>query len=269
MSKDRYEIAKKVLRSLKSSSRGLDFQIVVIDNGSRFKIDSGDLPERSTYFEMPINLGYWGLLYWALFSENSPLASNDSQYIYIIESDHIHYAFGELSKIVNALNVFEEIASARVQEFSIKFKYFYSKEARFLPFRKKRSYVSLRNAVTKERAKFDRIENMPNLYKSNLHSRLPSVFRMSVLRIAFNELARKEQFSEYDFFEIFYRLSPTILIFDKGIYYPASSAQNSKKVLSGSWLGNYDGNREYYKETRVASFTEVDLHLKPIHCNIQ
>lgn len=250
MTEDRYEIALKTVNSLRNIGDVASCELVIIENGSKFKCPNESLPPNSTYIFMEKNLGYWGILYWALFSRFSPLSNLNTEYIYIIESDHIHYDLARLNIAISVLDKYKDVASARVQEFSVRFRALYAKEYKFLPFRKRRSLVSLRNAVTKDKVKFIKLPEESGAYLANWHARLPSVFRLSSLVRTFDILSSLEKFSEFDFFQIMHKESQRVIVLNRGIYFPASSAANSKQVLSGSWMKNYQGENYGYQATR-------------------
>jgi len=265
MSQDRFSIAKAVLGSLKASENFLNCNFLIIDNGSKYTLKQSELLVGCTYITMPQNLGYWGILHWAMYSPFSPLYDDSPEYIYIVESDHIHFAFNKLNEVLESLDSHPEITCARVAEFSVRYRHFFSKENRLLPFRRKRSLVSTRNAITKQKASFVPIKENDSIYLSNWHARLPSVFRYASLKETFNQLALRSSFTEHHFFEIMHEQSSQILVLDKGIFYPASSASNSKNVLSGSWMQNYGGKSEGYQPTRIAQLKPEELLEKPIN----
>ena len=265
MTEDRFEICKEVLKSLRVIEDESNFQIIVIDNGSKFKVSRDQLPHKSRYIEMPYNLGYWGLLYWFIFSNNSPFQELRTEYIYFVESDHIHFNCGALKTVVQVMDAYPKIMSTRVQEFSVRRKWLFSKDLKFFPFRVKRSIVSLRDLVTGKRVKFMPTKLAPKFYFANWHAKLPSVFRTHAIEIAFRNLAELGSFTEYDFFVEMHNQSESILVLDNGIYFPKSSARNSSKVLSGSWMNNYKGKFSDYLPTRVSSLRNEILNESPIH----
>lgn len=260
MTQDRYDIAKKVIRSITSFFKTTNCKLWVLDNGSKLKIDLENYPQGTTVINFNNNIGYWGALHWFLNSGPSPISKVNKKYLYIVESDHIHFDMLKLKKVVEFLETNHKINCVRVQEFSVRNRFMYSKEARYLPFRKMRSIVSLRDNVTNKKAEFLRSSKDSQIYISNLHSRLPSVFRLEVLRLVFQQLAGLNNFTEKDFYKVTHTFSQTIGILDGGIFFPASSASNSHKIQSGSWGKNYFGNMTNYIPTRVSSISNQDLN---------
>jgi hypothetical protein len=153
-----------------------------------------------------------------------------------------------------------KIKCTRVQEFSVRKRIMYSKEAKYLPFRRKRSIISLRDHVSNKKAWFQRMGHDSQIYLSNLHSKLPSVFRLESLQFAFQELAKLENFTEEDFYKVMHNLSPTIGVLNGGIFFTASSYSNSHLVQSGSWGRNYSGDMTDYIPTRISSLSKKDLN---------
>lgn len=261
MTQERYDIAKKVIESISSFFQDTNCRLLVIDNGSKFKIDLENYPQGTVLINFDNNIGYWGALHWFLNSQSSPISKKNKKYLYIVESDHIHFDMFKL-KVVEFLETNSEINCVRVQEFSVRNRFMYSKEARYLPFRKLRSIVSLRNHVTNKKSKFLRSSEGSQIYFTNLHSRLPSVFRFEILRLAFQMLAKFDNFTEKDFYEVMHTFSQTIGILDGGIFYSLSSYSNSHKIQSGSWGKNYFGSMTNYIPTRVSSISNEDLSTK-------
>lgn len=262
MTKDRYEIAKKVIESISIFFEKTGCKLWVLDNGSKYVINQNSYPPGTTIINLEKNIGYWGALHWFLNSNFSPIFWSDKKYLYIIESDHIHYDISKLSEVVNFMDSNLDINCVRVSEFSVKNRLLYSKEAKYLPFRKSRSLVSLRNHITGEKGKFWRTSKDCPVYFSNLHSRLPSVLRLEILKLTFQQLAELDNFTEKDFYMAMNSFSNTIGVLDSGIYYPASSESNSRSVQSGSYGINYFGGMNDYFLTRVSSISNQDLSTK-------
>ena len=262
MTKDRYEIAKKVINSISIFFETTGCKLWVLDNGSKYKIDENSFPRGTSIINLGNNIGYWGALHWFLNSNLSPIYQTEKKYLYIIESDHIHFDIFKLHDVVNFMESNLDINCVRVSEFSVKNRLFYSKEAKLLPFRKNRSLVSLINHITNEKAKFWRTSKDCQVYFSNLHSRLPSVLRLEVLRIVFQQLAELDNFDEKDFYRAMHSFTDTIGVLDSGIYYPASSESNSRLVQSGSYGINYLGGMDNYFATRLSSISNQDLSTK-------
>ena len=260
MSEDRFKIAKEVVKSISEFFETTNCKLWVLDNGSKFKVANELYPKGSSIINFTHNIGYWGALHWFLNSGSSPIFRVGKEYLYIVESDHIHFNMHKLKNVMSFMDTNPKIKCTRVQEFSIRKRIMYSKEARYLPFRRKRSIISLRDHVTNKKAWFQRTGNDSQVYFSNLHSRLPSVFRLESLQSAFQELAEFENFSEEDFYKVMHNFSPTIGVLNGGIFFPASSYSNSHLVQSGSWGRNYSGDMTNYIPTRISSLSKNDLN---------
>lgn len=262
MTKDRFEIAIKVVDSISNFFEATGCKLWVLDNGSKYKIDLNAYPRGTSIINLENNIGYWGALHWFLNSDLSPIYQSYKKYLYIIESDHIHFDIFKLYDVINFMNAYLDINCVRVSEFSVKKRLLYSKEAKFLPFRKNRSLVSLINHITNEQAKFWRSSKTCEVYFSNLHSRLPSVLRTEILVKVFQQLAQLNNFDEKDFYRAMHSYSDIIGVLDSGIYYPASSEYNSRSVQSGSYGINYLGGMDNYFATRLSSISNEDLSTK-------
>jgi len=263
LSRDRHELAERVLSSIDFHSSELDFDLVIVDNGSSHEHSIQRISKRNIFIKLKENIGYWEALYWCLHSKNSPLSEKNSDYLYIIESDHVHFDLRALNYVMESLDKIPTIVSARVGEFNVRKRFLFSKEMTYLPFRRYRSLISLRNAITKEIVKFRVINQERGIYIANWHARLPNVSRTSVLKEVFVALASLENFTEYDFFELMHKQSSDILVLDKGIYFPGSWSKNSNRVLAGSWITKYKGNSSTYKETRHSKLHKDILRIKP------
>lgn len=90
MTEDRYEIAKKVINSIAIFFEKTGCKLWVLDNGSKYIIKQESYPQGTTVISLANNIGYWGALHWFLNSNLSPIYKTNKQYLYIIESDHIH-----------------------------------------------------------------------------------------------------------------------------------------------------------------------------------
>jgi len=262
MTEDRYEIAKKVINSIAIFFEKTGCKLWVLDNGSKYTIKQESYPQGTTVISLANNIGYWGALHWFLNSNVSPISKTNKQYLYIIESDNIHYDIFKLKEVVNFMESNCDINCVRVQEFSIRNRLLYSKEAKYLPFRKSRSLVSLRNHITGEKGKFWRTSKNCPVYFSNLHSKLPSVLRLEILKLTFQRLAELDTFNEKDFYMAMNSFSSTIGVLDSGIYYTVSSESNSRVVQSGSYASNYPNGMDDYFATRMSSLSNQDLNTK-------
>jgi hypothetical protein len=262
MTKDRYEIAKRVVNSISFFFETTGCKLWVLDNGSKYKINANSFPRGTSIIKLGNNIGYWGALHWFLNSNLSPIYKTNKKYLYIIESDNIHFDIFKLHDVVKFMEFNLNINCVRVSEFSVKNRLLYSKEAKFLPYRKNRSLVSLINHITNEKAKFWRTSKKCQVYFSNLHSKLPSVLRLEILRIVFQQLAELNSFDEKDFYTAMHSFSDTIGVLDSGIYYTVSSESNSRLVQSGSYGINYLGGMDNYFATRLSSISNQDLSTK-------
>lgn len=245
----RLKIAHKVLDSLISLTGELtDFDLYVLDNGSKYRIDLVDSKFPITEIQIKKNIGYWSAV--AYFLKILRQKREYPNYVYIVESDNVHY---NLSKLDNARMLMQDvpsIASVRAQEFSVRYRWRYSKELRFMIFRKNRSLVSLRNLATGEKSRFTKPSNFRGVYVANWHTKLPSLHRTDILMSVFDQLEQLSEFTEKDFFSLMSLYTPLIGVIDGGCYFTTSNYSNRRKVLSGSWLGEYGQSDMDYQTTR-------------------
>jgi hypothetical protein len=247
--------AKSIIDNFASVS---DFATLVnLDNGSKFTEHFDILPKSTTKICFRNNIGYWQALHWFLAQGMFELELEEAEYLYIIESDNFHTSLFELRDIIALMNRDQEIVSTRTQEFYVKFSWFFDKEKRLNPVRSKRSLVALKNLVSGESATFTKISKNSNLYKTNLHAKLPAVNRIKNLRIAFQALQQMEIFTEHDFFVQMQTNDYQSAILDGGLYYTLVNSRDKELIESGSWIDKFKGEKSEYLPTRKASIKDV------------
>lgn len=267
---ERLKIAHKVLDSLISLTRELsDFDLYVLDNGSKYRIDLVGSEFPITEIQMKENIGYWSAV--AYFLKFLCQKVDYPNYVYIVESDNIHYNLSKLDNARRLLQDMPSIASVRAQEFSVRCRWLYGKEKRLMFFRKKRSLVSLRNLATGEKAKFIKPSNFRGVYVANWHAKLPSLHRTDILISVFDQLEQLSEFTENDFFSIMSLHTPLIGVIDGGCYFTKSNYSNRRNVLSGSWLGEYEESDIDYQPTRRSKINlpTKSENLRIVHHEIQ
>jgi hypothetical protein len=231
---------------------GLTDRLVVFDNASTYKDHLALLPAGARICASEENLGYWSAAKWVL-DHLSELASFSCDFLYTIESDLIHADLAPLGMCERFLDSEPTASSVRTQEFSVRFRWRFDKRLRFLPFHVERSQVSLRNAVTNERAWFRSANGFPGIYLSNLHPKLPSLQRVSLLKEVFNILAARAGFVEGDYFAEAMKARPLIGVLDGGVYHAMSTSGDPATVVSGSWSSPEQQAKVGYFTTRVSN----------------
>jgi len=255
----REAVSVKVTESILKHYKDIaDFATLInLDNGSIFSKHSTILPSTVPQITFNKNIGYWQALYWFLNKGISELKLEQYEYIYIIESDNFHTSLLELREIVKMMGNEKNIISTRTQEFSVKYRWLFSKKNRLNPLRIRRSLISLKNLVTHEKAQFNKISGYKNLYVTNLHAKLPAVHRVKSLVNVFSKLQQMDNFTEHDFFKFIQLDNQKNALLDKGIYHTLANYKNAKTVESGSWVGKFKGDSSGYLPTRFASIKHI------------
>jgi hypothetical protein len=232
----RRDMAIEVVRNLSQKLTELDLskRLVTFDNGSHYQEHFSLLPYGSTLCVSEENHGYWSAIKWVLDNVGSFIADS-LDFIYIIESDLVNGDLAPLGECERFLEATPQASSVRTQEFSVRNRWRYDKRLSFLPFHVWRSQVSLRNAVTDERAWFKRAEGFSRMYHSNLHAKLPALHRLDTLKEVFCKLQAQNEISESDFFEEMMRKGRQVGVLDGGLYHSLASWLDRGKVVSGSY----------------------------------
>ncbi len=260
LSEERAKIAVEVTKSITEHFPEVSnfARLINLDNGSKFKQHLNHLPEDSLKIMFNENIGYWQALYWFLNAEMKLVDVDSFKYIYIIESDNFHYSLGQLGEIINFMDENVSVISTRTQEFSVKFRWRYNKALRWIPFRKVRSLITLKNLVNNEKAYFYRAPNYPSIYFTNLHTKLPAVNRLVNIKRAFRNLQELSNFTESDFFRFMNEKNYESAVLDKGIFYTLIKHSDSKSIESGSWIDNFEGKVNEYLPTRYSKIEPLD-----------
>lgn len=254
MEQSRYEIMQQVIQSLKSeqASKALDIEtdMVAFDNGSTYPGGTDLLRQLNCpVYSASENKGYWSSIKWVL--DNLPTIKPDHEkyeYIYIIESDHFHFALEKIENCERALDKYPQLGSVRVQEYSVAENHLYNKTLRH-PQGRPYAWVSHVNAATGEPVSLQPLDADLNIYSSNFLTCLHSVNRLSSLKSVFDKLATLEVFSEHDFQRMYMELHPVTGQLDGGVFHARLGfTPENPRSLSGSWSN--DVSRYGYKETR-------------------
>lgn len=232
----RRDLAIQVTRNVVQLLANLNIadRLIIFDNASTYPDHLNLLPPGIRVCQSSQNIGYWSAIKWVLDHINE-LASFNSAFIYIIESDLIHWDFSALGECERFLNAESRVSSVRTQEFSVKHRWRYNKRLQFLPFHVERSQVSLKNVITGESATFERAQGFSRLFISNLHPKLPALHRVPLLSSVFERLACKASFTEADFFAEAINEKPLVGVLDGGLYHSLTSWSDRASVISGSY----------------------------------
>jgi hypothetical protein len=236
---------KKLLNECK-----FPYEVVLFDNNSTLISYQKVVPKDWRVYVSETNLGYWGALYWIL--RNVPLEIQ-SNLIYIVESDIEHNSLEPLNEVVLFLRKYKEIKSVRTQNFRVNFKWIYDKNKKWLPFHSVASEVNLKNVISEEKAKFQKVTDFNRIYFSNLHSKLPGMHRIDTLQTCFEHLESLGKFTELDYFRSMYEITPKIAILSPGIFRTLSTRRNKKFIAGASFLEERSTFSELYIPSRNGS----------------
>jgi len=266
--KQRQKIEKSVIEQLvKIAKKELpNLSFILFDNNSKYSDHLDKFQEIGPVFSAKNNRGLWSAIHWVLRNETR-IYTNPHKYLHIVESDLFFKTLVPLIEISNNLDKFVNLHMARTQEFSVRYSWRFNKKYSFLPypFHIRRSQVDLKNTSDLLDFRYKLVTNLSNykLYSTNLNAKLPGLHKIESLRMVIYELAKLGSFSEKNFFEVYSKLSNTIAMLDKGIWY---SLTDSKRYSKDT--GSY-GNPLYlseigYQETRyslISIYKEIEVTL--------
>ena len=240
MEESRFEIMQQVIASIKKEQFDKSFNIendlIVFDNGSKYP-GAIELLTNSfkNVYAADQNLGYWSALSWILDNANK-IKNKEYKYVYIIESDHLHFALEKVEICENALEKFNHLGSIRTQEYSVAEQHLYNKSLQRSDGRRY-AWVSHVNAATNEKVVLEKLTD--DIYESNFLTCLHSVNRLDCIKDTFNALKSLNKFSELDFQKMYHAKYPKIGQLDGGIFHARLGFTiENPKSLSGSWSTN-------------------------------
>ncbi|MFA4994045.1 MAG: hypothetical protein WC521_01930 [Bdellovibrionales bacterium] len=254
----RRDLAVEVTKNMAElvPAAGLQDSFMLFDNASTFADHLSFAPKGAVVVQSPENIGYWSAIKWVL-EHHREYFVRTFKYIYLVESDLTHSDLRPLGLCENFLDATPSASCVRTQEFSVRHRWRYNKDLRFMPFRNLRSVVRQRNEVTGEKAWFIPPVDGGKIWRSNLHAKLPALNRIETLCHVFSELEALGEFSERDFFDFTYRDKKDIGIYDGGLFHQLSTPQTTK-IMSGSWSDVLSLKKMGYQTTRQARFLEIE-----------
>lgn len=263
MEESRLEILEKVIDSLKLEQerikRSIECDMIAFDNGSKLEDSITQLKRLNCpLYVAKQNNGYWSALYWML---NHAVDYDRYDYVYIIESDHVHFALDKIELCERALNEIPSFGSVRTQEYSIENRHLYDKTTQHKD-GKKYAWVSHFNPIAKQSVSLSQT-HIPDIWESNFLTCLHSMNRLHEIRHVFNALATLENFSERDFQSLYYHSYPEIGQLDGGVFNALLGfTPYNPKSLSGSWSDNVQqfGYRET-RNDRIVLYDDGDVEL--------
>lgn len=250
MDRARAKLATTVAENLIEHNNKSSFfdNLLIFDNNSNYKEHLQGFPGNVRVALSNLNIGYWSAINWTLDNYQS-IFNRDYKYIYIIESDLLHYDFDRIWACENFLNLHPIIGSVRTQEFSVRLKFLYDKKYTWLPFSRENSVVSQLNAVTKEKIWFKLTDPKNKIWITNFHTKLPALNRISAMKEVFRGLCiSSESVSEMQFIKRYHDIYKLTAVLDGGIYKIMNSINSHG--LSGSYSKPEELEKFGYRATR-------------------
>lgn len=251
LEESRAEVLRDVVDNLAKLKYNLGDNLTIFDNGSTIDWVVPMLEEKLGPVHVANkNVGYWSAIHWWLNNVEQ------DDFTYIIESDMMHYDFEKLFRAERYLQYNNQVGSFRCHEYDIQNWHLYDKNQPQEGSRKN-IWQSHTNKVTNEPIRHafgsDILEKpRARLYLSNFLTQLPALNRTKTIKECFDELAKRESFSEFDFQKMYWEKYQCTGIIDKGIFH-CDAGSWGKKVITGSWTDPNELKRIGYQPTRIAS----------------
>ena len=229
-----------------------DFKIlknlIAFDNASTQISTIDNLKNYPNAFQSSKNIGYWSALNWCL-NERINVLKRDFKYVYIIESDMLHFDFWKLEEAVNYLEENQDVGTVRTQKFSVAFKPFFSKGNILSMFT--HDAINLNAFPSGKKSWFEKSKKHKHIYRSNIHGKLVGLNRLDNLLNIFERLQKKEKVSEEDFFILASSNYKYSAIIDGGIFTDKlASRLQMGSVPMGSYNALTNNLTSEYRATR-------------------
>lgn len=250
-------ILEDVITNLRSSPSFAD-NLIVVDNASSVPGTLERLTDAFSHvYAANHNVGLWTAVDWAL-REGPKELGREYDYVYVIESDMIHYAPERLADAEALLHDYPDIGAVRCQEYSIELRQLYDKDH---PQRDSRRWAwqSSTNRFTGERIEFTQIDGRFGMYRTNFLTQLPALNRFKTVEHAMTSLRSRESFAEPDFQRACFDAYPINAIIDGGVYHARLSAQGTG-TLTGSWTSPSEMQAVGYRTTRVDKIEPIGMY---------
>ena len=159
------------------------------------------------------NVGYWSAVNWLL--NNYQTIVPEKKYIYIIESDCIHWSFEKIWECRDFLENNTDVGMIRTQEFSIFESHRFNKMVDH-PDATKWNRFRLYNHIKNEPLKF--WDPVGDIYRTNFVPVLCGLNRIDAMRKVFENLTKKGSIAESDFQKEMFKLYDTNAQINGGIF---------------------------------------------------
>lgn len=254
LEESRAQALELVVDNINKMLPNLKKRICVLDNASTVPGTAVLLKKNfNDVFCTSKNVGYWSAVDWWLHS----MSLQPPKYVYVIESDMIHYGYPELAleHCVDFLDLNTDVGGVRLHEYSVEHRHLYNKDA---PVKgsKKNVWQSHTNRVTGEPVKIA-LSDTGIIHRTNFLTQLPAVNRFETMFSVFARLLSMRTFSEPDFQRFYHESYKCIGVLDGGIYHHDPGCVNSS-AITASWSDPRLLQQIGYHGTRTASITPRD-----------
>lgn len=195
------------------------------------------------------NYGYWSAVNW--FSNFA--LEKQYEYIYIMESDCVHFDISQMKNAVKVLDLYQDIGMVRTAEFSVANRHLYDK-SQFHKDSKKSEWFQQKNHFTSMPASYEKTE-IDKVYKTNLVAKVCGLHRINSLKKVMQNLATIEWFSELDFQKFYHEDFSFNAILDGGMY-NSKIAYEPNSIAGSLVVEKIDQNG--YRKTREGFVTPVN-----------
>ena len=221
---------------------------MVFDNASKIDSTISELKKYPLVLKSSKNVGYWSAVSWCLENYRNFFDAK-FDYVYIIESDMLHYKFGKLQEAVAFLDENKDVGSVRTQKFSKVFKAFYSKESILSSFT--HDAIRLTSYPSGEKAWFKKAASFKHIYLSNLHGKIVGLNRLDIMEEIFESLRDRSTVSEADYFAEYFQRYRHTGVLNGGIFTERlASRLQRNKVNIGSYTPIQENDANAYQPTR-------------------
>lgn len=260
----RANIFSQVVKNIHECNKKTKFidKLIVFDNAST------DMETLEAIKNFPItvqsnkNIGYWTAIDWCLRNYKT-LLNKEFEFLYIIESDLLHFNMHKLQIAENFLSSYPDVGSVRTQKFSVKFKHFYSKYNFLSTFT--HDAVNLTAYPSGKKVTFSKCKTHEGIYFSNIHGKLYGLNRIKHIKLMFNSLAKKENIGEYDYFNEYDKYFKVTGILDGGIATDRlASRLKINKVVISSYIDNKNAKSSGYLGTRNSKIIRTGFVISKI-----
>lgn len=200
------------------------------------------------------NVGYWTAVSCFL----DALANHDTppEYVYIIESDMIHYDVSRFQECTTVLDENPDVGSVRLHQYDVANCHLFDKDNP-RPDSKRNLWQSHTNKISGEPVKLSRLTE--NVWSSTFLTQLPALNRFKTMLDVFETLKTMPTFSELDFQRLYWKRYQKTAILDGGMFHCDLNAYGTDSI-TGSWTDPTRLKQLGYQTTRQASITPSDQY---------